>query len=95
MEDVLKATDVFVEEAFDALEETAVLVGDKSDSCTVVLGSGCTADAMDIVFGVARDVVIDDKRYIVHIDSAGHDIGCDKDLNFAVAEIEQIGRAHV
>ena len=91
VEEALKATDVFVEEAFNALEEAAVLVGDKSDGCSVVLGSGCTADAMDIVFGIARDVVIDDKRYIVHINSAGYDIGGDEDLDFAVTEIEHHG----
>ena len=93
VEEALKATDVFVKEAFNALEETAVLVGDKSDGCAVVLGSGCTADAMDIVFGIARDVVVDDKRYIVHVDSAGHNIGSNKDLNLAVTEIEHHGFA--
>ena len=80
-----------MEEALDALEEALVLVGDESDGSAVVLGTGGSADTMDIVFGVAGDVVVDDKRYIVHVDSAGDDIGGDKDLDFAVTEIEHDG----
>ena len=92
-ERVLKATDVFVEEAFDFLKEALVLIGDEGDGRAVIFGSGCTADAMDIVFGITRDVVVDDKRDIVHIDSTGYNIGRDKDLNFSIAEIEHDGFA--
>ena len=80
-----------MKEALDALEEALILVGDECDGGAVILGSGRTADAMDIVFGITRDVVIDDKRYVVHVDSAGYDISSDKDLHLTVAEIEHHG----
>ena len=43
---------------------------------------------MDVVFGIVGDVVVDDERYVRHIDTAGDDVGGDEDGYLAVPKIE-------
>jgi hypothetical protein len=71
--------DGMAEEVFDGLEFILFLFADKGDRRTVRLGARGTADPVDIVFTVVRDVVVDHHFYVVYIDPAGEDIGSDQD----------------
>ena len=39
-----------------------------------------------VAFGVDGEVVVDDDRHLLHVDSSGHDVGSDQDLFQTVAE---------
>ena len=54
-----------------------VIRTDECDGFAMILCPCRTADTMHIVFGITRDIVVDDQRYIVHIDAAGNDIRSD------------------
>ena len=43
---------------------------------------------MDVVLGVMRYVIIDDERYVRHINTACHDVGSDQYTHLAVAKIK-------
>src|ERR1700722_2843305 len=49
-------------------------------------GAGGAADAMDIIFSVRRQIIIQNELNPLHVDAARGDIRCDKDAIFAVAE---------
>jgi len=51
------------------------------------LSAAGTADPVDIILGMTREVVIDHVGNPFHIDSACRDIGCDKDANTAGLKI--------
>ena len=49
-------------------------------------GARRAADAVHVVLGVARDVVVDDVRDALDVDAAGDDVGRDEHLDSPVLE---------
>ena len=49
-------------------------------------GPAGAADAMDVVFGDRRKVIIYDEFDILHVDAAGRDVGRDNDAIFSFLE---------
>ncbi len=47
-----------------------------------------TSDTVDIVFGVMRDIVVDDHRYIIDIDTTTDDIGGYEYAHLTIPEVE-------
>ncbi len=47
-------------------------------------GTGGPPDAVHVAFGVVRQLVVDDMRDPVDIDTTRHDIRCDQDPDLAV-----------
>ena len=45
------------------------------------------ADAVHIVFGVVRNIKIDDQTYVVDVDAPGNDVGCDEDVGLTGFEV--------
>ena len=75
-------------EFLDALEEVYLIVGDESDCYAVTLSTCRTAYAVDIVFDVARHVVVDDHLYVVDVYTACHDVGSHEYVDVARLEAE-------
>src|SRR6202034_1537711 len=63
------------EEIFDRLEFILFLFADKGDRGTVSLSTRGSADPVNIVFTVVRDVIVDHHFDVVDINPAGKDIG--------------------
>lgn len=63
------------QQLFDATKLVLLFFADKGDGHTVGLGTCGPADAMDIVFAIIGDVVIDHHLDIVDIDTPGKNIG--------------------
>src|SRR2546423_1210000 len=61
----------------------------QSESVADILGAAGPADSVDIVFGMLRNVVVNDVTDSGNIDSAGRDIGRDHDFIFAALETFQ------
>ena len=59
---------------------------DERDGGAFAAGSPGPADAMDVLIGVRRDVVVDDVRDVVDVQPASRDVGRDEDVQGAVAE---------
>src|ERR1700683_4101428 len=63
--------DGMAKQVLDGLEFVLFLFADESDRGTVSLGACGTADAVNIIFAVVRDVVVDHHFAVVDIDLAG------------------------
>ena len=70
------------------LEVVLVLLADQRDGHAVAVGTGRTADTVDVVLGVAGHVEVDDHRDVVDVDAAGDDVGGDDDVELAALELE-------
>ena len=62
--------------------------GDQCKGFSAVFRSGGTSDTMDVVLGVMRDVIIDDKRHIGDVDTSRDHIGSDEDRHLTIPEIQ-------
>ena len=49
--------------------------------------AGCSADSMNIAFGLIGQLVIDDMCNSVHVNAAGHDVGGHQDLDAASIKV--------
>ena len=65
-----------------------IVGGDEGHGLAAVLCARRTADAVDIVFGIMRHVVVDDQWYIGHVNAAGHDIGGYQHIDLSVPKIK-------
>ena len=63
--------DVALEEILDALECVLLLLADKGDGHSVVVGTGCTSDAVYVVFTVMGHVVVDYQADIIDVNATG------------------------
>ena len=78
--------DFTFEETLDSHKITDVLVGNEGDGNAVTLGASGTSNAVDIVFGVVRHVVVDDAEDVVDVDTSGYDVGGDEDVDLSGLE---------
>ena len=77
---------LIAKELLDIFEFAAVALTYECDGFAVIVGSGGSSDAVHIVFGLARNIIIDYHRYVIDVDAAGHDIGRHKNVYAAGAE---------
>ena len=79
---------MFMQEVLDFGKVASIIRADECDGCTFILGTRGTPDTVDIVLCVAWHIVVDDQRYIVHINASRDDIGGNEDVNLGIAEIQ-------
>ena len=80
--------DVFVEELLDLVEGIHVVFVDQRDGDTVAVGACRTADAVDIVFGIVRNVVVDHHCDVVDVDTTGQDVRSHQNIDLSALELE-------
>ena len=78
------AMEVLTDDALEAAEFAEVLAGDEGDRGTSCERAASTADTVDVIFELVREVEIEDVRDTVDVDTARGDIGRDEDPDFAV-----------
>ena len=61
------------------LKCSLVLVRDKVDCHSLTTKSTTATDSVDVVLSVGGEIVVDDQRHLLHIDSSGQEIGGDQD----------------
>ena len=66
---------LLAQEVLYRLESIDVVFANKGDSLSIAIGTGCTTDAVYIVLGVARYIVVDDHADIIDVDTTCHNIG--------------------
>jgi hypothetical protein len=65
-------------ELLDVAQQANVLVLDKVDGNTLAAKTTRTANAMDVRFTVDGQVIVDDQRHLLHINTTGKNVGGDK-----------------
>ena len=58
----------------------------KGDGDTLSARSSSTTNSVHVAFGDVWEIVVDHVAYPIHVDSAGSDIGGDKDVDLSVLE---------
>ena len=62
--------DVFAQELLNVLEAALVIKADEGDGAALGAGAGGTSYAVYVILRVLRNVIVDDKVYIVDVNSA-------------------------
>ena len=75
------------DQLFDRDDRFLIERGDDGDRGAGAPGAAGAADAMDVVVGMMRDVEIEDVADRGNVETAGGDVGCDQQRNFALAEL--------
>ena len=68
------------------MESIHIILVDKGDSYAVSVGTGGTSYTVNIVFGIVRNVIIDNHCNVVNVYSARNDVGSDKNINLSALE---------
>lgn len=71
----------------DVTKHADVLGGDEVDGDTLATETTATADTVNVVLAVGGEVVVDDERDLLDIDTAGEEIGGDENAGRARAEL--------
>jgi hypothetical protein len=82
----LAAVEVLADNAFEAAEFAEVFARDEGDGGTSRQRTAGTADAVDVVFELVREVEIEDVGDAVDVDTARGDIGRDEHANLTILE---------
>ena len=86
-------------ELLNVAEHADVVVGDKVDGNTLTAETTTTADTVDVVLTVGGQVVVDDKRDLLDVDTTGEEVGGDEDTRRAGSELAHddlsLGLLHV
>ena len=70
------------------LEPVLVFFAYEGDGSTIAVGTGCTADAVNVIFCIVRNIVIDDHLNIIDVDSARHNVGSYENIILSALELE-------
>ena len=62
------------------LKIALLLLIDKSQSNTVVVGTCRTADTMNVIFAIMRYIIVNDQTNIINVNATCHDISSHKDI---------------
>src|SRR5581483_11224694 len=89
------ALDLAVDEALDRGEQRPVLRGDERDRLAGLARAAGAADAVDVVLGHVRQVVVDDVRQELDVEPARGDVGRDQHAQLVVLERLERARARV
>ena len=85
----IHARDFLADEAFDGEDVAGVLGGHDGEGVAAGLGAAGAPDAMDVILGMLRHVVVDDVADVGDVESARGDVRGDEHLEFAVAKTFQ------
>jgi hypothetical protein len=77
------------DQLFDGRDKEAVVFIGKADRSSGGAGAAGAADTVDVIFGVARQGVVNDMIHAINVDAAASDIGSDKYSNFPALEALQ------
>jgi hypothetical protein len=77
------------DEPLQSSQRIPVFRGDKTDRISNRLRAARAPDAVHIVFRVHGEVVVDDMRDAVDVDTPGSDVGSHQDSDFALFEVTQ------
>ncbi len=64
-----------LQELLYLLEPVLVFFAHEGDGSTIAVGTGCTADAVNVIFCIVRNIIIDDHLNIIDVDSTRHNVG--------------------
>lgn len=64
-----------------------IIGGDKVDGNTLAAETTTTADTVDVVLAVSRQVVVDDQGNLLNVDTTGQEVSGDQDTRGARAEL--------
>ena len=70
-----------LERALDILQAVAVALADEGYGTALPSGARRASDAVHIVLGIVRRIVVDDHGDVVDVDAAGHDVGGHQKVN--------------
>ena len=79
---------VTCKKSFYSFPVTNIIGADEGHRLAAILCACGSSDTMDVILGVVGHVVVDDERYVRHIDTAGDDVGGDEDGYLAVTKIQ-------
>ena len=82
----LTAMEVLADDAFEAAEFAKVFAGDEGDRGAGRERAASTADTVDVVFELVREVEVKDVGDTLDVDTARSDVGGDKHANLANAK---------
>ena len=68
-------------------EQVEIALGHEADRLALRLRPAGAADAVDVVLGIDREIVVHHVGDAVDVDAARDDVGGDEDLDFSVLEI--------
>ena len=74
--------------SFYSFPVTNIIGRDEGHGLAAILSACGSSDTMDVILGVVGHVVVDDERYVRHIDTACHDIGRHQHCYLTVTEIQ-------
>ena len=77
-----------LQELLYLLEPVLVFFAYEGDGSTIAVGTGCTADAVNVIFCIVRNIVIDDHLNIIDVDSARHNVGSYENIILSALELE-------
>src|SRR5205807_4437470 len=83
------AWDFLADEPLDGVNVPRVLGHHQSKSVTFRFHAPGAANAMDIILGMLRDIVVNYVAYVTNVQSARGDVGGDQDLVTTVAQAAQ------
>ena len=78
--------DVLAQEVLNGFELSLLFLTDKSNGASIMVGAGCTADAVYIVLAVMGYIVIDYQTNVVNVYSSRNNIGSDQNIDSATFE---------
>ena len=78
--------DLAPDELLNLTEARLVVTADEGNGCALAAGTGCAADAVDVVLAVVGDVEVEDKLDVVDVDAARHDVGSHQHVDVPVTE---------
>ena len=81
------AFDEFVNELFDINKEVEFVSGDEGDGLPLGAGATGPTDAVDVIFRLFGEVVVDDLRELLDINAPSGDVGGEKDFDFSVLKV--------
>ena len=84
-----------LDQALDVAQEHVLVDAHERDRLAFGAGAARAADAVHVVLGHVRQVVVDDVRQLVDVDAARRDVGGDHHLDLAGLEVRQRARARV
>ena len=82
--------DLLADETFDGAEVFQLLDGHQRERIAHFLRATCPADAMDVILGMLRHVVVDHVRDAFDVQSARGDVRCHH--HFVLAGLESVER---
>src|SRR5262249_21916408 len=77
------------DEALDRLESLDVLLAREAERVAGRAGTRRPADAVDVILGVERQVVVHDVRHALDVEPARRDVGRDEDRQATLLEVRE------